>query len=53
MFAAALSRHNVPFDLHVFTDGPHGVGLALDRPALSAWTQLCAAWLKELGWLAL
>jgi acetyl esterase/lipase len=53
LFAAALSRHKVPFDLHVFVDGPHGVGLALDRPALAVWTQLCAAWLKELGWIAM
>jgi acetyl esterase/lipase len=52
LFAAALSRHKVPFDLHVFADGPHGVGLALDRPALAAWTGLCAAWLKDLGWRA-
>jgi acetyl esterase/lipase len=51
LFAAALSRHKVPFDLHIFADGPHGVGLALDRPALAAWTQLCAAWFKELGWI--
>lgn len=51
LFAAALSRHQVTFDLHVFADGPHGVGLALDRPALALWTQLCASWLGEIGFL--
>lgn len=49
LFAAALHRHNVLFDLHVFADGPHGVGLALERPALAAWTRLCETWLKEMG----
>jgi acetyl esterase/lipase len=50
LFAAALRRCGVPFDLHVFADGPHGVGLALDRPSLALWTPLCASWLKALGW---
>jgi dipeptidyl aminopeptidase/acylaminoacyl peptidase len=49
LFASALSRHKVPFDLHVFADGPHGVGLALDDPALSFWTKTCAAWLSKIN----
>ena len=27
-FAAALKKHNVPFDLHIFEKGPHGVATA-------------------------
>jgi acetyl esterase/lipase len=49
LFAAALSRCKVPFDLHVFADGPHGVGLAPDDPALALWTTVCAAWLRKMG----
>jgi acetyl esterase/lipase len=48
-FATALSRHNVPFDLHIFSDGSHGAGLAEDNPTLSLWTQCCSAWLQEIG----
>jgi len=50
MFAAALRRAGVPFEMHLFdSDAPHGVGLANDRPTLQPWTQLCAAWLKGKG----
>ncbi len=38
LFAAALSHCKVPFDLHVFAGGPHGVGLAVGDPTLSLWT---------------
>jgi acetyl esterase/lipase len=49
LFASALSRHRVPFDLHVFADGPHGVGLAQDNQTLTHWTQCCSAWLRAIG----
>ncbi len=49
LFAAALSRCKVPFDLHVFADGPHGVGLAEGDPILSYWTKLCEGWMKKIG----
>jgi acetyl esterase/lipase len=50
LFAAALSKNRVSFDLHIFADGPHGVGLAADHPVLSLWTTCCAAWLRDMGW---
>ena len=56
MYAAALARHGVPFALHVFPHGAHGLGLAdgkektLSDTQVSAWPQLCAAWLSGLGW---
>jgi len=49
LFAGSLSRNKVPFDLHIFQDGPHGVGLAEDNPTLSAWTRLCENWLRSIG----
>ena len=49
LFASALSHNKVPFDLHVFRDGPHGVGLAEDNPALRLWTECCSAWLNDIG----
>ena len=48
-FAAALSRCKVPYALHVFPDGPHGIGLAADNPVVGAWSGLCVCWLKALG----
>lgn len=46
MFAEALRRAGVPFELHIYQHGPHGVGLAAGDPVLSTWTTLCAAWLR-------
>lgn len=49
MFAAALSRHKVPFDLHVYESGRHGLGLAEAHPQAYAWTMECANWLRKRG----
>jgi acetyl esterase/lipase len=49
LFASALARHKVPFELHIFPQGRHGLGLAPDDPRVGAWTGLCATWLKERG----
>jgi acetyl esterase/lipase len=49
LFANSLSQYKIPFDLHIFQDGPHGVGLAEDNPTLSVWTRLCENWLRSIG----
>lgn len=49
LFASALSRHRVPFDLHVYESGRHGLGLAAEHPEAHAWTQACALWLRRRG----
>ncbi|PZE20415.1 alpha/beta hydrolase [Paenibacillus xerothermodurans] len=49
MFAAALSGHKVPFELHVFEQGRHGLGLASDNTGVKQWTDVCAVWLKGQG----
>lgn len=53
MLASALSRHNVPFDLHTFESGQkkHGHGLATKHPEANEWTRLCAKWLKKHDFL--
>jgi hypothetical protein len=43
----ALRKATVPFELHCFEPGRHGVGLAAKDPVLSAWPKLCAAWLAQ------
>jgi acetyl esterase/lipase len=45
----ALRRAGVPAELHVLKDGGHGVGLAMQDPALSEWPRLLANWLRASG----
>lgn len=45
LFAAALSKHKVLFDLHVYAKGRHGLGLADDEEHTRSWTDACASWL--------
>jgi len=45
----ALRKAGVPAEMHIFEKGPHGVGLANDNPALSAWSTLLANWLRGRG----
>lgn len=49
MFATGLRAKEIPFELHIFGDGPHGIGLAFDHPSAGPWTGLCARWLKQQG----
>jgi acetyl esterase/lipase len=51
LFAAALGRNKVPFELHVYEKGRHGVGLAQNDPALRSWPQLVESWLRVRGFI--
>src|SRR6266436_1927478 len=42
-FAAALRRAGVPFELHIYQKGAHGLALKPNHP----WTQDCIFWLRE------
>ena len=48
-FYLALRRAKVPAEMHIFENGPHGVGLALGDPALAAWPTLLTNWLRGRG----
>ena len=48
--AAAMSRCGVPFELHVFPEGRHGLGLAAAVPAAAQWVPLCRRWLTDQGY---
>lgn len=50
-FYLALRKAGVPAEMHLFESGPHGVGLALGDPALSAWPVLMTAWMRGHGLL--
>jgi acetyl esterase/lipase len=52
MFAQALAKAGVPFELHVFEKGPHGLGLgsrSYDPTKWLRWTYDCNAWLHQHG----
>ena len=52
VFASALRKAGVPFDLHIYEKGPHGMGLGFkvyspyDPEKLHPWTKDCVFWLK-------
>jgi acetyl esterase/lipase len=51
-FAAALRKAGVPFDLHVYQKGGHGIGLGSnkwDPEHRHPWTADCVFWLKVQG----
>ena len=50
LLAQALADHGIPHALHVFTEGEHGLGLALENGAAGQWSGLAAEWLLERGW---
>jgi acetyl esterase/lipase len=50
-FYLALRKAKVPAEMHIFENGPHGVGLAMDDPALSLWPTLLTNWLRGRGLL--
>lgn len=51
-FAAALDRHRVPFDLHIYQNGKHGIGLGTKPPEFEnphPWAVDLLFWLKTRG----
>lgn len=46
-YAEALAAQQVPFELHVFPKGPHGLGLGYSDPTVRHWTSLCEDWIRR------
>ena len=47
----ACHKAGVPAELHIYQQGPHGVGLANEHPALSQWIVAAGTWLRQNGLL--
>lgn len=57
MFASSLSKFGIPFELHVYPHGPHGMSLATDETScgnkslenkrISEWVRLASEWIRE------
>ena len=53
LFAGALRAAKVPFDLHIYQQGQHGIGLA-DKPPFAhphPWAADCLFWLRAQGFV--
>ncbi len=56
-YAAKLSEHKIPFELHIYPKGPHGLSLAnketwvnnppYDHPYVQDWIKLALRWIEE------
>ncbi|KAF2024021.1 hypothetical protein EK21DRAFT_94449 [Setomelanomma holmii] len=46
--AQAIQEKRVGVEVHVFADAPHGFTLDTVGLPVSAWTGMCAAWMKQL-----
>ena len=51
VYFLALRKAGVKAEMHIFQNGPHGVGLAMDDPALSEWPKLLTNWLRLNGFI--
>lgn len=48
---AALRRHGVPTEFHLFERGAHGFGVSPGLGPTSAWPDRLADWMRAHGWL--
>ncbi|MCP4398865.1 MAG: alpha/beta hydrolase [bacterium] len=57
LFAQALRKHQVPFELHLYPEGAHGLSLANEEtatpelppdPHVAGWMRLCLEWLARV-----
>lgn len=51
LFYMALHKAGVPAEMHIYENGPHGVGLAPTDEALSTWPARLADWMRGRGLL--
>jgi acetyl esterase/lipase len=49
VYFLALRKAGVKAEMHIFETGAHGVGLAMNDPALSEWPGLLSNWLRVHG----
>ena len=54
LFARALREKNIPFDLHIYQKGAHGIGLGakMNQPEnRHPWSRDLVYWLRAQGWV--
>lgn len=50
LYADALSKVNVPYEMHIYPMGHHGLGLAHELPHVAQWTVSLENWLEVIDW---
>lgn len=50
LYAQALSRESINFEMHIYPLGEHGLGLAPNNKYVAKWTNDLIAWLTLKGW---
>lgn len=48
-FAEGLRKKQIPFELHIYPYGRHGLGLAKEEDRVAEWTNACENWLKTIN----
>lgn len=58
LFASALAEHKIPFEMHIFPKGPHGLALANEQtssgnpgliyPEVAQWVEEAIDWMKRV-----
>jgi len=49
IFASALRQYNIPYELHIFPKGGHGLSTAVKNPHVHSWVALAGGWLEQMG----
>jgi acetyl esterase/lipase len=50
LFAQALRKNGVRFEMHIWPGDRHGLGLAPAFPRVAGWFGECCSWLNDMGW---
>lgn len=50
LYADALAKAKVPFEVHIYPYGQHGLGLAPDAPHVAQWKEALCNWLTLIEW---
>ena len=45
LYATALAEHHIPYELHIYPDGPHGMALAMEDSYVGQWKEALKRWL--------
>ena len=51
LLCAELKKHEVPCELHVYSEGGHGYGLRINDQPVTTWHLRCAEWMQINGWI--
>lgn len=49
LYAMALAEHLIPYELHIYPHGSHGLGLAKDDQYVHEWCNALERWLKQMN----